>query len=661
MIDHKILSVNKHSKVILQIFVDIVSVFAAYICSLLLRFGGFVPSDMIGIFIKTIAPIAVIYVAIFAVFTLYNSLWVSAGIDELVWTVVASTLATLGSYIIMNIFRSYLPISIYIAAGLLVTMLAGFSRISYRILRRVNRRFSRNDYKAAMIIGAGETGTQVIQQLVESQSIMLQPSVIVDDDRSKHGQRIRGVCVAGDRSDIAKLVEKHHIDVIIFCISSVSDAQKREILQICFETQCEVKTVPSLKELCYPTKSAMIRDIQMSDLLPRPEVKLDMPGIRDYISGATVLVTGGGGSIGSELCRQIAVFAPRELIVFDIYENNAFDLQQQMKYKFPDCRVTIEIGSVRDIKRLEQVFGKYRPNVVFHAAAHKHVPLMEANPEEAVKNNVFGTWNTAQMADKYCAKRFVLISTDKAVKPSNIMGATKRMAEHVISYMNSFSSTKFVAVRFGNVLGSNGSVIPLFQKQISHKGPVTVTHKDMTRFFMTIPEAAMLVLQAGSIAHEAEILILDMGQPVRIDEVARNMIRMSGNRPDIDIKIVYTGLRPGEKLHEELFLDEEKAERTNLSGIYVGHAMHPAPEETRKNLEWLLTQLNTDADIQKCLMKILRTYQPLVDEGKEESIFEIDPVPPVIEVRTEDRAEDRAEIYKDHVLPRREMTSGNIV
>jgi len=657
MINHKVLSVNKHSKVILQILVDILSVFAAYICSLLLRFGGFIPSDMLGVFLKTILPIAAIYVVVFYAFTLYNSLWVSAGIDELVWTVVASTLATLSSFIIMSIFAIPLPISIYIAAGLLVMMLAGFSRIGYRILRRVNRRISRSEYKRTMIIGAGETGTQVIQQLTESQSIMLQPMVIVDDDRRKHGERIRGVCVAGDRNNIAGLVEKYHIDVIIFCISSASAAQKREILQICFETQCEVKTVPGMKELFYPAKSAMIRDIQMSDLLPRPEVKLDMPGIREYISGSSILVTGGGGSIGSELCRQIAVFAPRELIVFDIYENNAFDLQQQMKYRFPDCRVTIEIGSVRDIKRLEQVFSKYHPDVVFHAAAHKHVPLMEANPEEAVKNNVFGTWNTAQMADKYCAKRFVLISTDKAVKPSNIMGATKRLAELVVSYMNSFSSTKFVAVRFGNVLGSNGSVIPLFQKQISHKGPVTVTHRDMTRFFMTIPEAAMLVLQAGSIAHEAEILILDMGQPVRIDEVARNMIRMSGNRPDIDIKIEYTGLRPGEKLHEELFLDEEKAERTKLSGIYVGHAMHPAPEETRENLEWLLTQLNTDADIQKCLMKILRTYKPLVDEGKEEPIYEIEPQPLVIE----DQIEDRAEMYTDHMLQMREMTSGNVV
>ena len=637
----------------LQVFVDIVSVFAAYIFSLLLRYGGDVPMKMTGIFFKTFVPIIAIYIVIFYIFSLYSSLWVSAGIDELIKTVFASIIASLLSYVIMLGLVSALPASVYISAGLLIMMLAGFTRIGYRILRRVNRRISRNDYMATMIIGAGETGTQVIEQLIESKSIMLQPVVIVDDDHKKRGEKIRGISIAGGRNDIIRLVEKYNISVIIFCISSASDDQKREILQICFETQCEVKTVPNMKELFYPTEATMIRDIQMSDLLPRPEVKLDLPGIREYISGSCILVTGGGGSIGSELCRQIAVFAPRELIVFDIYENNAFELQQQMKYHFPDCRVTIEIGSVRDIERLEKVFSQYHPDVVFHAAAHKHVPLMEANPEEAVKNNVFGTWNTAQMADKYSTKRFVLISTDKAVKPSNIMGATKRLAELVISYMNSFSKTKFVAVRFGNVLGSNGSVIPLFQKQISHKGPVTVTHKDMTRFFMTIPEAAMLVLQAASMAYEAEILILDMGQPVKIDDVARTMIRMSGNRPDIDIKIVYTGLRPGEKLHEELFLDGEKAEHTKLSGIYIGHAMHPAPEETRKNLEWLLTQLNTDADIQKCLMKILRTYQPLVAAEKEEQIFEIEP-----QLLS---AENRELLYKVNALGTEELASGNTV
>jgi len=610
MINHKNNSIKKHLIIILQVIVDILSVQIAYICSLLLWHGGVIPEYTVTIFLITIVPTIAVYLTVFYIFSLYSSLWVSAGIEELIRITAASIISTILSYSIMLLYGSRLPASVYIAAGLLVIMLTGFTRICYRILRRMSRSLSRESYKRAMIIGAGETGSHVIQQLIESLSVKIRPVIIVDDDRSKRRWRIRGIRVGGDRNDIGSLVKQYSIDVIIFCISSATDVQRREILRICFETKCEVKTVPGMKELFYPAQDTSIRDIQMSDLLPRPEVKLDMPGISEYISGFSILVTGGGGSIGSELCRQIAVFAPRELIIFDIYENNAYDLQQQMKYKFPDCRVTIEIGSVRDIRGLEKVFSKYRPDVVFHAAAHKHVPLMEANPEEAVKNNVFGTWNTARMADKYCAGRFVLISTDKAVKPSNIMGATKRMAEHVISYMNSISNTKFVAVRFGNVMGSNGSVIPLFQKQISHMGPVTITHKDMTRFFMTIPEAAMLVLQAASIASEAEILILDMGEPVRIDEVARTMIRMSGNRPDIDIKIEYTGLRPGEKLHEELFLTEERAERTKLPGIYLGHAMHPSPEVTRRNLDWLQLQLDTDADIRSCLMKILDNYQP---------------------------------------------------
>ena len=612
----------KQSKILIQIMADVVSVFGAYICALILSYGSFPPDNIFGLFLKTIGPTIAVYLIIFYLFTLYSSLWVSAGIDELIKTVLASTCATILAFFIALIFRAALPLQVYIVAGLLVTMLVGFTRISYRILRRVVRRFCGSDYKRAMIIGAGETGSQVIRQLLDSQSVMMRPVVIVDDDKRKQRTRIQGICVEGDRTDIVRLVNKYRINFIIFCISSATELQRKEILEICFETSCEVKTVPGMKELLHPAQSTMIRNIQMSDLLPRPEVKLDIPGIREYLSGSCVMVTGGGGSIGSELCRQIAAFCPRELVVFDIYENNAYELQQQMKHIFPDCKITIEIGSVRDTKRLDKVFSTHRPDVVFHAAAHKHVPLMEANPEEAVKNNVFGTWNTARMADQYGVKRFVLISTDKAVNPSNIMGATKRMAEHVISYMNSYSKTKFIAVRFGNVLGSNGSVIPLFQNQISHMGPVTVTHKEMTRFFMTIPEAAMLVLQAASIAHEAEIVILDMGQPVRIDDVARSMIRMSGNRPDVDIKIEYTGLRPGEKLHEELFLVEERAEQSKLSGIYIGHAMHPEPEEIRRNLDWLLGQLNSNADIQKCLMQVLSTYRPLDISEIENSILE---------------------------------------
>lgn len=631
MMIQKIAVFSKPTKIFLQVVVDFVCIIAAYLFSLLLRFGGVIPSNTIMIFMEAILPITAVYIAFFYLFSLYRSMWETASVDEMIKTSLASTISTVVVMAVMSQFQAHLPLSVYIAGGVLVIMFTGYSRLNYRIFRRVARTFSRCEYKRAMIIGAGETGALVTRQLFESTVFKMKPVVIIDDNNHKRGTTIRGVSVAGDRNDIIRLVKKYQVDVIIFCVSSATDAQRQEILKICFETECEVKTVPGMEELLASSKSTMIRDIHMSDLLPRPEVTLDIQGISDYIKDACILVTGGGGSIGSELCRQIAAFSPRELVIFDIYENNAYDLLQHMKRKFPGCNVVVEIGSVRDIKGLEKMFKKHLPDIVFHAAAHKHVPLMETNPEEAVKNNVFGTWNTAQMADKYGVKRFVLISTDKAVKPSNIMGATKRLAEHVISYMNSYSQTKFVAVRFGNVMGSNGSVIPLFKKQISHGGPVTVTHKEITRFFMTIPEAARLVLQAGSIAQDAEIFILDMGKPVRIDDVARTMIRLSGYRPDVDIKVEYTGLRPGEKLHEELFLEAERAEKTKLPGIYVGHAMHPSPEATRENLDWLLLQLNTDADIQKCLMKILHTYQPLVDEGKER-----EPADPILQPDTAD-------------------------
>lgn len=405
------------------------------------------------------------------------------------------------------------------------------------------------------------------------------------------------------------------IDIIIFCVPSASGLERREVLQICMETNCAVKTVPSIREIMNPGNSGMIRDIEMQDLLPRPEVKVNVQGIKEFVAGSCVLVTGGGGSIGSELCRKIAVYVPSQIIIFDIYENNAYELQMELQQNFPYIKVEVEIGSVREVGRLDDLFAKYRPKIVFHAAAHKHVPLMEVSPAEAVKNNVFGTYNVALTAEKYETKRFVLISTDKAVHPSSVMGASKRLAEHVVHYMNSFGKTEFVVVRFGNVLGSNGSVIPLFQRQIANGGPVTVTHKDITRYFMTIPEAANLVIQAGCLAKKGEVYILDMGEPVRIDEVARALIRMSGYRPDEDIQIEYTSLRPGEKLYEELFLDEEQPDHTDFEGIFIAKSLHPSPEETKTNLEWLQDQMDQKADIRECLQKLLITYTPLMNDS----------------------------------------------
>ena len=611
MIFFNYIKLNKTLKILIQVAVDAICVFLAYYSSLLLRFGAEIPSDIWKIFIITLAPMILIYCVILNAFSLYRSFWETASIDELIKVGFATAIATIASYLIMLIFGSTLPKSIYIAGGLLFILLAGNSRMAYRIMRRMTRIFSSEKLERAMIIGAGETGELVVRQLLESNNLGMKPVVIVDDNKNMFNTYLRGIKIAGNRQDIASLTKKYKVDVIVFCLPSAKGSERREILNICTETHCMLKTVPSLDEIINHGQAMQLRKIEMSDLLTRPETEISAPGIREYITGSCVLVTGGGGSIGSELCRQIALFIPAKLVVFDIYENNAYELQLEMHRRFPGLVIVIEIGSVRDTRRLEEVFHKHKPDVVFHAAAHKHVPLMEDSPSEAVKNNIFGTLNTARAADQFGVKRFVLISTDKAVHPSSVMGATKRLAEHVIQYMNSFSATKFVAVRFGNVLGSHGSVIPLFKKQIEHGGPVTVTHKDITRYFMTIPEASRLVLQAGSMANSGEIFILDMGEPIRIEDVARMLIRLSGYQPDVDIKIEYTGLRPGEKLYEELFLDEERTEQTTAGGILIGLAQHPTPEETLTNLKWLWEQIESGADIKACLQKILVTYRPI--------------------------------------------------
>ena len=605
------LKLHKTTKILIQVTVDAACVFLAYFSSLLLRFGADIPSDIWNLFKITLIPIILIYFIIFYAFSLYRSFWETASIDELIKIVIAIIVATGISYFGMLIAGRTLPQSIYIAGGLVLILMIGYTRVSYRIMRRMTRVFSTEKLERAMIIGAGETGDLVVRQLLESRELRMKPVVIIDDNPNRLNTFIRGIRVAGNRQDIKRLAEKHKVDAIIFCVPSAKGTERREILQLCSETLCSVKTVPSMNEIIHHGQAMQLRKIEMSDLLSRPEIEISAPGIREYITGACVLVTGGGGSIGSELCRQIAIFIPSTLVVFDIYENNVYELQLEMLRRFPGLKIVVEIGSVRDTRRLEEVFKKHRPDVVFHAAAHKHVPLMEDSPMEAVKNNVFGTLNTARTADLFGVKRFVLISTDKAVHPSSVMGATKRMAEHVIQYMNSFSATKFVAVRFGNVLGSHGSVIPLFKKQIEHGGPVTVTHKDITRYFMTIPEASRLVLQAGSMANSGEIFILDMGEPIRIEDVARMLIRLSGYQPDVDIKIEYTGLRPGEKLYEELFLDEERTEQTTAGGILIGLAQHPTPEETLTNLKWLWEQIESGADIKACLQKILVTYRPI--------------------------------------------------
>ena len=478
-----------------------------------------------------------------------------------------------------------LPIPVYLMGWALMFLFVGGSRFSIRLWHRRKRRLSQQDseeFHRVMVVGAGEMGSMVIKDMKTAPESKGIPVVAIDDDKSKRGTRIHGVKVAGGRESIPRMAGRYNVDQIVLAIASAKKEDRQDILSICAKTGCKLKTVPALYEILEgDMEHPAVRDVDILDLLGRDEVDLNVEEISGYLKNKTVLVTGGGGSIGSELCRQIAHFHPKRLIIFDIYENNAYDLQNELLMKFPNLNLEVLIGSVRDRARVEHVFEVCRPDVVFHAAAHKHVPLMELSPGEAVKNNVFGTLNVAQACDKYGVKRMVMISTDKAVNPTNIMGATKRICELIIQYCSRHSkNTDYMAVRFGNVLGSNGSVIPLFKRQIAAGGPVTVTHPDIIRYFMTIPEAARLVIQAGGMAHGGEIFILDMGEPVKIVDLVRNLIRLSGLEPDVDIKIKYTGLRPGEKLYEELLLDSEGGcQKTSHQLIYIGKPI-PFDEET---------------------------------------------------------------------------------
>ena len=462
-----------------------------------------------------------------------------------------------------------------------------------------------------MIIGAGDAANILIHEIKTSPNMEYYPVCILDDSPDKKRSTVYGVKVIGKCDKIEEVAEKYNIKTIIFAIPSATPERKGEILRRCSKTGCVVKTLPSIGQMIDKKMGlSNIRSINIEDLLGRPPIKIKLDSIMDYVSGKTVLVTGGGGSIGSELCRQIAEHSPHKLIIFDIYENNAYNIQNELLRTHPEVDVKVLIGSVRDSKRLESVFARYHPNIVYHAAAHKHVPLMEDNPNEAVKNNVFGTLKTVRAADKFGVERFVLISTDKAVNPTNIMGATKRICEMIVQTYNKHSDTEFVAVRFGNVLGSNGSVIPLFKDQIANGGPVTVTHKDIIRYFMTIPEAVSLVLQAGASAKGGEIFVLDMGEPVKIVDLAENIIRLSGYTPYKDIDIKFTGLRPGEKLYEELLMDEEGLEATANNLIHIGKPIDINENDFFAGLEELSEIMYDDnADVRRVVKKIVKTYK----------------------------------------------------
>ncbi|HOB20918.1 MAG TPA: nucleoside-diphosphate sugar epimerase/dehydratase, partial [Candidatus Atribacteria bacterium] len=567
----------------------------------------------------TVTSIAVNY------FTgLYRSLWQYASINELLNVLVSGFITEALFFVTMLLVGYKISYSVHFLVLVLNTVFLGVSRLGYRMLRRISKLGSTvaSDFKRVLIIGAGDAGVMVIRELRRHYEMGLDPVALIDDDKLKHGCRIMGVKVHGGREKIIEVVDKLDIDMIIVALQSAPRQIQTEILEICKQTKCKLKILPGVYEIINDSVSvSQLRDVQIEDLLGREPVNLNIEEICGYIQNETVLVTGGGGSIGSELCRQIARFNPRKLLILDIYENNAYDLQQELLMTHPELDHEVIIASVRDRARLEQIFEQYRPSAVFHAAAHKHVPLMEHNPSEAIKNNVFGTLNTAECADKYGVKRFVLISTDKAVNPTNIMGATKRIAEMIIQGMNKHSKTEFVAVRFGNVLGSNGSVIPLFKKQIAEGGPVTVTHPEINRFFMTIPEAVQLVLEAGSMARGGEIFVLDMGKPVKIVDLARDLIRLSGLEPDVDIEIKFTGLRPGEKLYEELLMSEEGLTSTSHSKIFIGKPSDIDINKLRQDLEKLKFVMNGPKEV---LMELIKEIVPTYSMPATEAVATLD-------------------------------------
>lgn len=549
---------------------------------------------------------------VFALFKLYTSLWQFASIDEFLKIILACFIVDAGGYAGMHLMHLGIPRSHPVLNGIFLVIMITGVRFSYRFMRQYRR--ANNSCRRTMIIGAGQAATVALREFRASAHSENKVVCLIDDDKSKWGQYLLGVKVVGGRGDILGAVKKYDIDEIIMAMPSASIRMRSEILDICKDTPCRLKTLPGIFQLANGEVSInKIRNVEIEDLLGREQVRVDLTDICGYVGGRVVLVTGGGGSIGSELCRQLAAHNPKMLIIFDIYENNAYDIQQELRAAHPELELIVLIGSVRDKQRVRDIFSKYRPELVFHAAAHKHVPLMETSPNEAVKNNVFGTLNVALAADEFGARRMLLISTDKAVRPTNVMGASKRICEMIVQNINNHSKTEYVAVRFGNVLGSNGSVIPLFKKQIEKGGPVTVTHRDIIRYFMTIPEAVALVLQAGAYAKGGEIFVLDMGKPVRIDDLARNMIRLSGFEPERDIQIVYTGLRPGEKLYEELLLDEEGIKKTDKALIYIAKPIvfdEEAFAEGMKRLREACNAENTGnaADIRVIVKSIVPEY-----------------------------------------------------
>ena len=556
-----------------------------------------------------LVPGTIITLLVFKAFRLYSSRWEYAGEKELLYIGFASVCSAAFYYTLALVLRYSLPRSFPFMFAMLLFVCVAVSRFVFRRSihdRQLQRRAV--EKKRTMVIGAGTAGAMAIREFDDNPASRNKAVCLIDDDPAKLHTRIRGVKVVGQRQHIADAVKKYNVEEIIFCIPSAPAGVRNELLELCSATGVTLKTLPTLSQLADGEVSLQhVKNVSIEDLLGRTQVCTDNNAIAKKVTGCTVMVTGGGGSIGSELCRQLAALKPSTLIIFDIYENNAYDIQLELKKKYPQLDLLVLIGSVRDERRVRDVIGKYRPAVICHAAAHKHVPLMEDSPAESIKNNVFGTYNVAKAAGDFGTSLFILISTDKAVNPTNVMGASKRLCEMVVQSMNGRSQTDYIAVRFGNVLGSNGSVIPLFKKQIAEGGPVTVTDKRVTRFFMTIPEAVSLILQAGAYAKGGEVFVLDMGSPVRIDDMARKMIRLSGFEPDVDIKVVYTVLRPGEKLYEELLLKSEGLEKTENSLIYIGHQVMYTPEQIEEKMDALRAVLYAENhEVRECMLSLIQ-------------------------------------------------------
>ncbi len=607
---------------------DFLCSFVAYFVSYGLadHFSGgmdFVISHLIQVIGTGILFCGILYLS-----RIYFIMWIYSGTKDYLRLILCCMSASALSLLLHLALYHAIVVKISVLAVILVSAWVVGSRMSLRAWYHIDkeRSLSPSGYpkKRLLIVGAGEAATVVLRDMDRNSNLNYDVIGFIDDNVEKRNARIAGIQVLGNRDSIPRICRSRRIDEILIAIPSAAAADRKEIIEICNETNCKVKILPSIDQMIDQShESTKVRDVQIEDLLAREPIQLANDEICDYIQNKVVMVTGGGGSIGSELCRQIMRFSPKKLIVLDIYENNAYELQMELNRRYPDNQPAVIIASVRDEARLEAVFSTFRPEIVFHAAAHKHVPLMEDSPGEAIKNNVFGTLNVAKCADKFGVRRFVLISTDKAVNPTNIMGATKRICEMIVQCMQQNSKTEFAMVRFGNVLGSNGSVIPLFKKQIELGGPITVTDKRITRFFMTIPEAAQLVLQAAAYAKGGEIFVLDMGEPVRIYDLARNLIKLSGYQPDVDIKIEFCGLRPGEKLYEELLMDEEGLTNTSHHKIFIGQPI----EVDAQNLELMLDKLNEasysdDAEyIKDIVEQLVPTYIRKKEAKKEPQVI----------------------------------------